>query len=127
MRAGDTAHGRCVFGHSFGTFEKYRVPKVIITKKSLFMYCPSTVFCLYSLNVAFFLFRLCVFSVFVFCRGGGEQDCVVRVVQAYITSMVGCVDVICQDQSLDDPLEDGASTCPSLVNLWMCNPAVLRR
>lgn len=35
------------------------------------------------------------------------QDCVVRVVKAYITSMVGSVDVIAQDQSLDDPLEDG--------------------
>ena len=31
-----------------------------------------------------------------------------RVVHAYITSMVGSVDVIAQDQSLDDPLEDGA-------------------
>lgn len=31
-----------------------------------------------------------------------------RVVQAYVTSMVGSVDVIAQDQSLDDPLEDGA-------------------
>lgn len=31
----------------------------------------------------------------------------VRVVQAYITSMVGSVDVVCQDQSLDDPLQDG--------------------
>lgn len=42
---------------------------------------------------------LCVFRL---------QECVVRVVHAYITSMVGSVDVIAQDQSLDDPLEDGA-------------------
>lgn len=30
-----------------------------------------------------------------------------RVVQAYITSMVGSVDVVARDQSLDDPLDDG--------------------
>lgn len=35
------------------------------------------------------------------------QDCVVRVVHAYITSMVGSVDMIVQDPSLDDPLQDG--------------------
>ena len=33
-----------------------------------------------------------------------------RVVQAYITSMVGSVDVVARDQSLDDPLDDGERT-----------------
>ena len=49
-----------------------------------------------------------------------------RVVHAYITSMVGSVDVIAQDQSLDDPLEDGACACYWLIavkRLWP--PAVV--
>ncbi|CAM9898423.1 unnamed protein product, partial [Ectocarpus sp. 6 AP-2014] len=37
------------------------------------------------------------------------QECVVRVVQAYVTSMVGSVDVIVLDPSTDDPLEDEGS------------------
>lgn len=41
--------------------------------------------------------------------GTHAQDCVVRVVQAYIMSMVGSVDVVVQDQSIDDPLQDGES------------------
>lgn len=36
-----------------------------------------------------------------------------RVVQAYVTSMVGSVDVVVRDQSLDDPLEDG------MCNFWV--------
>ncbi|CAM9531901.1 unnamed protein product, partial [Laminaria digitata] len=45
------------------------------------------------------------------------QECVVRVVHAYITSMVGSVDVIAQDQSLDDPLEDEGSLKEQLERL----------
>ncbi|CAM9433954.1 unnamed protein product [Ascophyllum nodosum] len=45
------------------------------------------------------------------------QDCVVRVVQAYITSMVGSVDVVARDQSLDDPLDDEGSLKEQLERL----------